>query len=151
VRKVCSIAIIATLFLVSAAPLLSKPRKEEPKQVGVIHILIGFKKTVSGKVLDRTKKQAQDLAYEILDRAEAGEEFDTLLVEYSDDYKAQRGIVLLKMNNFGEPITTGVFGRSTMAASFAEVSFQLEVGEIGFTRYHPGNSPFGYHIIKRIE
>ena len=41
--------------------------------------------------------------------------------------------------------------RSGMVSSFGDVAFGLDVGEIGMARYHPGNSPYGWHIIKRIE
>lgn len=150
-RKLASIAILASLILLTAAPLAAKPRKKQPKKVTVVHILIGFKKTVPGKEQARTKKQAEELAYELLDRAEAGEDFLEMIKEYSDDYKPQRGVMALSMSQFDEPIMTGVFPRRDMAANFGQVSFDLEVGEFGIARYHPGNSPIGYHIIKRIE
>jgi len=25
------------------------------------------------------------------------------------------------------------------------------VGEVGLAKFHPGNSPYGWHVIKRLE
>lgn len=41
--------------------------------------------------------------------------------------------------------------RGSMAAGFADLSFSLAVGEIGVAEYNDKTSPFGWHIIKRIQ
>ena len=43
------------------------------------------------------------------------------------------------------------FNRADMAGGFADVSFSLQVGEVGMAEYDPATSPFGWHIIKRIQ
>lgn len=41
--------------------------------------------------------------------------------------------------------------RDQMAAAFGDVGFKLEVNEIGLAEPDAQNSPFGYHIIKRLK
>ncbi len=41
--------------------------------------------------------------------------------------------------------------RGRMAKGFGDVGFSLQVGEIGLAEYHLKDSPFGWHIIKRIK
>ncbi|RMH01368.1 MAG: hypothetical protein D6702_11655 [Planctomycetota bacterium] len=43
------------------------------------------------------------------------------------------------------------FPRQQMAKAFGDVAFSLGVGEIGMAEYSPVESPFGWHIIKRIK
>jgi len=122
-------------------------RKDEPDVVVVQHILIGFKKTVSGKTLDRTKKQAQALAEELLARARSGEDFDALVKEYTDDQYPG----IYRLTNRDVPLMEHSHERGQMVPSFGDVSFELGVGEVGLAKYHPGNSPYGWHVIKRLE
>ena len=37
------------------------------------------------------------------------------------------------------------------ARDFPGVAFRLAVGEIGVAVYNPDRSPFGFHVIKRLE
>ncbi len=121
-------------------------KKEEPRYVTVQHVLIGFKGSVGQKVT-RTKEEAQELAEDVLRRAKAGEDFDALVVEYTDD--SAPGIY--KMSNHGVPAPPGGSARGDMVAAFGDVGFPLEVGGIGMAAHHPTKSPFGWHIIKRTE
>ncbi len=41
--------------------------------------------------------------------------------------------------------------RGNMATGFGDLSFSLAVGEIGIAEYDPKTSPFGWHIIKRVQ
>jgi parvulin-like peptidyl-prolyl isomerase len=38
-----------------------------------------------------------------------------------------------------------------MVPAFGDVGFTLRVGEIGLAPHDPTTSPFGWHVIKRIE
>ncbi|MCP3980055.1 MAG: hypothetical protein GY716_12185 [bacterium] len=121
-------------------------RKGEPDVVVVQHILISFKNKVRGKQLDRTKAQARALAEELLQRAQDGEDFMKLIEEYTDD----RGATYT-LTNTDAALKANSFERRKMAVYFGDVSFSLEVGEVGLAKYHAGNSPYGWHVIKRIE
>lgn len=132
-------------FLVATIPL--QGAEEEPDQVVVQHILIGFKRSVPGKKLDRNKREARALAESLLRRAREGEEFDALVKQYTDD--RYPGKMLL--TNTDVPRVAGGTIRRQVVARFGDVAFRLEVGEVGLADYHAALSPFGWHVIKRLE
>ena len=127
----------------------------QPEHIQVQHVLIGFKDAIGfqgaapPKAQARTEAEAKVLAYEILERAKAGEDFDALVTEYTDD--SPPGIY--GMSNIGvEPAADGSeYPRQGMVAAFGDVGFALKVGEIGISDYDTTTSPFGWHIIKRIK
>jgi foldase protein PrsA len=135
------------LVLALNLPASEAAKEKEPDVVVVQHILIGFKRTIPNKKLDRTKKQAEALALELLERARSGEDFDALVKERTDD--TYPGIY--KLTNKGAPLMPKARTRDDMVPNFGRVAFSLEVGEIGLAKYHPGNSPYGWHVIKRLE
>ncbi len=122
-------------------------KKEEPRYVTVQHILIGFRGSVPGKNITRTKDEAQKLAEDLLRRAKGGEDFDGLVREYTDD--SPPGIY--KMSNHGVPAPPGGHARGGMVAAFGDVGFPLEVGGFGLAAYDSTKSPYGWHVIKRTE
>jgi parvulin-like peptidyl-prolyl isomerase len=119
----------------------------EPDKVVVQHILIGFGKAIPGRKLDRTKKQARALAEDLFRRVQEGEDFDALVKEYTDDQYP--GIMLL--TNKDAPRVAGGSMRSQVVAKFGDLAFRLEVGEIGLVTYHAAASPYGWHVMKRLE
>jgi hypothetical protein len=121
---------------------------KEPDFIRVQHILISFKGRIPGKPpLERTKKQADALADKLLARAQDGEEFDALVREYTDD--KHPGIYDLV--NAKAPLRSGARQRKEMVPKFGDVAFRLEVGEIGLVRFNSMTSPYGWHVIKRLE
>lgn len=143
---------IFSVFVLSAALLLVAPapqakRADEPDVVTVQHVLIGFKRSVPNKKLERTKKEAQALVEDLLARAQQGEDFDAMVKEYtSDSYPG-----IYKLTNRDTPLLPNSRQRSEMVSSFGDVAFSLAVGEVGMAKYHGGNSPYGWHLIKRLE
>ena len=75
----------------------------------------------------------QDLAEELLERAQAGEDFADLAREYSEDAVSQAA---------GGDL--GFFPRGMMVPEFEEAAFGAGVGEI----VGPVETTYGYHIIK---
>ncbi len=118
-----------------------------PQHVQVQHILIGFTGSVPGKAISRTKEEAKKLAYEILDRARKGEDFDELVRKYTDD--SPPGIY--GMSGTGVAPASGEYSRDGMVAAFGNVGFSIGPGNIGIADYDPTSSPFGWHIIKRLK
>ena len=43
------------------------------------------------------------------------------------------------------------YPRGSMVPAFGDVGFALEVGQVGMADYHEENSPFGWHIIRRVD
>ncbi|MBD3867789.1 MAG: peptidylprolyl isomerase [Acidobacteria bacterium] len=142
-------AAMTTLFLIIALfpmPGVSAPKIEGPDKMVVQHILIGFKRSISGKKITRTKREAQLLAESLMKRIEEGEDFDALVKEFTDD---QYPGYIAMANRGVDPM--GGMSRSDMVDGFGDVSFSLEVGEVGMAPWHGRKSPFGWHIIKRLE
>jgi len=141
---------------VESVPVQSQPTKNtagQAEHIAVQHILIGFKdavgfqgRQVPGKAGTRTQEDARKLAYELLDRVKAGEDFEKLMKEHSDD----TGPGTYGMSNIGIQPAGREIAREGMVPAFGDVGFGLKEGEIGMADYDPQSSPFGYHIIKRI-
>jgi hypothetical protein len=120
-----------------AAALLARP--EQPvEKVKLQHILLAFVGAMRGSESGHTMEEARTLASEVLARARAGEDFTALMQQYSGDEGP--GTYVLTQDD-----------RATYAKSFGDVGFRLQVGEIGVAPYHHVKSPFGWHIIKRLE
>ncbi|XZE17989.1 peptidylprolyl isomerase [Pirellulaceae bacterium SH449] len=137
-----------------------------PELVTVQHILVGFEGSVPDKDISRTKEESEKLAKELLARAQAGEDFESLVSEFTNDQSPG----IYAMSNFTvTPPKSGsqsesadsseaaaksaskVSPRGGMVRAFGDISFSLAPGEIGMTEYHTINSPYGWHIIKRLE
>lgn len=101
------------------------------------HILIMY--DYPAENITRTKDEAQTLAQSILDRINAGEDFDALMREYSDDSEEAFDTGYTFYHNSGE-----------MVQAFDDAAYTLGVGEVsGLIEVEQGYN--GYHIIKRIE
>ena len=119
----------------------------EPQHVQVQHILIGFAGSIPGKGITRTREEAKKLAYEILEKARAGANFDSLVSQYTDD--SPPGIY--GMSGKGVPPGQGEYPRDQMVPAFGNVGFAISPGNIGIADYDAQTSPYGYHIIKRLK
>ena len=111
------------------------------------HILISFAGKVPGKNITRTQDEARALAAQVLERAKKGEDFDALVKTYTDD----RAPGIYSLANTGVTPSGDEFARNRMVPAFGDVGFSLAPGEIGMADYDPARSPFGWHIIKRLE
>lgn len=131
---------------VAAAPAAPAPAAPAD-HIKVQHILISFAGKVPGKNITRTEDEARALAAQVLDRAKKGEDFDSLVKTYTDD----RAPGIYALANSGVTPSADEFSRDRMVPAFGEVGFSLAPGEIGMAPYDPARSPFGWHIIKRLE
>ncbi len=100
------------------------------------HILIQFGGT------NRTKEKAETLANDIKARIDAGEDFDKLMEEYSEDGRGQDGKLLMPD---GYTFTIG-----EMVAQFEDKSFELKEGEVSEPVLVESSGYSGYHIIKKM-
>ncbi len=122
---------------------------KEPDVIAVQHILIAFEGTLPGKPVTRSREEAQQLAQEILEKCRSGGDFDALVKQYTDD--SYPGIY--RMANFGvtPDLAQQVYSRGGMVPAFGNVGFTLKVGEVGMAPFNEQESPYGWHIIKRVE
>ena len=119
----------------------------EPEHIQVQHILIGFTGSVPGKRITRTKEEAKTLAYDLLARAQKGDDFNALVRDHTDD--SPPGIY--GMSNRGATPGRGEYARDGMVPAFGDVGFKLPVGGYGVADHDPRSSPYGYHVIRRVE
>ena len=126
-------------------PVLVKP-EGQPDRVVVQHILIAFK----GKIptASRSQQEAGELADVIYQKALNGDDYDALVKKYTDDSFPGK----YAMVNFGVVSEdTNDIPREALIPSFGEVGFKLGVGELGLAPFDSLVSPYGWHIIKRVE
>jgi parvulin-like peptidyl-prolyl isomerase len=117
--------------------------------VEVQHVLISFQGSIPKESVTRTREEAEELANELFERAQAGADFDSLVREYTDDQHPG----IYAVHNFGVEPLEGVqeAPRDGVVKSFGDVGFSLQVGEVGMAVYDETASPFGWHIIKRLK
>lgn len=123
----------------------NNPEKYAPKDlllsvdkrdlVTVKHILIAFNpNSPGGAVTDEMKASAKAEAEEVLAKVNAGEDFDALMEQYTDDSDESK-----KGYTFADD--------GTMVQEFTDASFALKVGETsGLVE-----TSYGYHIIRRLD
>jgi hypothetical protein len=162
-KKVLNTArVLATLLamsvLISACDDKPKPTlriNESPAQrsfvnhpVQVQHILIGFKGSLPGKEIQRTREEAEKLARELFEKAKAAPaKFEDLVRANSDDQVPG----IYEMVDSGRAPAAGQFSRSSMVKAFGDEAFRLQVGELGFVSFDTKNAPYGYHVLLRLR
>lgn len=110
---------------------------KEPKSIGAKHILVMHNGSErKPPTVNRTKEQAKQRAEEAYAKAKAGEPFDKLVLQYSDEPGAAE--------RSGD---LGVFEKKVMVKAFSDAAFKLKVGDVS----EVVETPFGYHVIMRTE
>jgi hypothetical protein len=122
------------------------PVRVEPERVTIQHILISFAGV--GTAATRTREEAAALASATLTRARQGEDFGALVHELTDD--SAPGIYRLRNTDVASSVSDE-YPRERMVPAFGDVGFSLGVGEIGMANFDPKASPYGWHIIKRVQ
>lgn len=111
----------------------------------VRHILISFA-GLKGVQATRSREQAERLAAELLRDIRAGADFAVLMKKHSDD----PGPGVYGMFTSGTPSSDTVH-RKQMVGAFGDVAWRLKPNEVGVAPADKKTSPFGWHIIQRIE
>ena len=128
-------------------PSPAPPAAAVAEHIKVQHILISFAGKIPGKNVTRSQDEARALANQVFERAKKGEDFDELVRTYTDD----RAPGIYSLSNSGVSPGEGEFSRDRMVPAFGNVGFSLAPGEIGMAEYDPRTSPYGWHIIKRLQ
>jgi peptidyl-prolyl cis-trans isomerase D len=102
---------------------------KDEKEVKAGHILF----RLAADATQETEKAIREKAAKVLEKARAGEDFEKLAKEYSEDESTK--------DNGGE---VGYFKKGQMVAAFENAAFSLKKGEISDLV----RTSFGYHIIK---
>ncbi|MDH5675208.1 MAG: peptidylprolyl isomerase [Myxococcales bacterium] len=105
-------------------------------RIGARHILVAYAGSErASPEVTRTREQARTLAIDIVKRARAGEDWDALWKEHSDEPGGRPGGDL------------GLFGHGVMVPSFEQAAFALEVDQVSDVI----ETPFGFHVIQRTK
>lgn len=126
-------ASLASTFMIEKElndPGVKKVYERRKEEIRAQHILLSLKPDA----LPEDTLRLYTKAMELIRRAKAGESFDTLAVQFSDDPSAKTG---------GGDIY--YFTSGQMVTAFENAAYAMHKGEITST---PVRSPFGYHIIK---
>lgn len=96
----------------------------------------------SERAMFELSRKFQAMQKELTDKMQAGE---MTQAQVQETLGAERDRLM------PEIMELRAFPREQMAKAFGDVAFSLKAGEIGLAAYAEGVSPFGWHIIKRIE
>lgn len=126
-------SVILTDTVISEAELRDLFESEAPgAQIRARHILLGFPLQATDAQRDSVRARAEELRGRIL----AGEDFEALARQYSQDPGSA--------SNGGD---LGFFGRTDMVEPFADAAFALDEGEVS----EVVQTPMGYHVIRTEE
>lgn len=96
------------------------------------------------------EETARSLAERLFERANVGEDFESLITDYSDGvYPGTYRLV--EAREAGRPRGVWTSELLRVERAVGDVAFGLQVGELGLARYHRTDCRFGWHIIKRLE
>ena len=128
----------------------------EPDRVEVQDIFVTFGALEAGKHLGvtRNRDEALNRIQEILERIDAGEDFDALTKEYTDyDYPAIVFIanhgVETSFSTIRTSVTEGYTARKFLEKDYGDAAFQMAVDEVRLVEYNRESCPSGWHILKR--
>lgn len=110
----------------------SHPEEFRVKKAAVAHILF----RTSPGMSEAERKVKMTTAQEVFSKAKAGEPFEQLAQQYSEDkISAKKGGDL------------GWVKQGAIDPAFSQHAFALEAGEVS----EPFVTPFGYHVVKKLE
>jgi len=120
-----------------------------PNRVRVMQIHVPWKDSKGSHGATRTREEARTLAEDCYRRALAGEEFEQLADRFHDqDSGMPPSLTVVARGTKAEP---GERTSRSLPTAFARLIFRLDVGEVGICQDHVEESPFGWHVVKRIE
>ena len=132
-RRTSLIAVLAALVTVILIPSCGN---KAPEKITAAHILIMYQGSERAPAeITITKEEALEQITKIREKIKAGEDFNELAKQYSDCPSAKNGGVLSE------------FSRGDMVKPFDDVAFKLKVEKVSDVV----ETPFGYHIIKRLK
>lgn len=127
---------VAATYLIEkevVEPALKKIYERKKEEIRLKHILIALKPDA----IPEDTLKAYNRAMEVIQRAQKGDDFDSLVIEYSQDPSSRI--------DKGDIYYFTVF---QMNPAIEDAAFMMKKGEIS---KQPVRSPFGYHILKIVD
>lgn len=132
---------------------LARRDEHNAETVKIQHILIGrWMSPVSREGNRLSPEEAEKLAAEVWAQAKDAEDFTALVRRYSyDDFGENEPPGVYVMHDRDDRPPPGEHLRKGMVKGFGDTAWRLDVGETGVLLYDRADSPYGYHIIRRLE
>jgi len=111
-------------------------KPNEPRRIGVRHVLVRHAESKNASGATRTREQACERALEARKKLESGADWDDVVKEYSDEKGAAERHGSL-----------GSVARDDLEPAFAAAAFSLGVDETSYVV----ESKAGFHLIQRTE
>lgn len=147
------LAMFAVLLAACDKKEEDKPKKASgPEKVKVRHILVSWSGAGTGSTLSFEEAKAK--AENLYDRVKKGDDFARIMARESEDNKSPGAGTYWLVNDGIEPENNSEHPRSGprgMVKAFGDAAFSMNVGDIVLVPYDPKDSPFGWHIIHRME
>jgi len=152
---VIAMTMLSLILMGCSDPSVGKKtaKQKDPNEddlVTVQHLLISFSGT--GTNASRSKEEASELAKKLFEEAKTSDDFPEMIKAHTDD--SFPGIYQISNYQVETPGFTSkgrVHPRDGLVPAFGNVGFALKVDEIGMAEFDADDSPFGWHIIKRIK
>ena len=129
-------------FQALVVELSDDPPREGPEPPGVYRMLNQGVRDLDGE-RSRSLLGKEFMAYKTdLDAQMAARTLDQ--ASYQAMMTAKRDALIARMGPIQVP-------REQMVPGFGDAAFPLKVGEVGIANYNSSTSPFGWHVIKRLE
>jgi uncharacterized protein YjiK len=134
------------LWFVNRGSRTGRPR---PARVIVKQIHVPWRGAQGAPPVNATREKAREIAEGVLERLERGEDFDQLAREFH--YTDSKLPARLRIAADGFKVHSGEFKERDLPMAVANLAFNLDVGETGLCEFHREESPYGYHVLLRIE
>lgn len=118
----------------------------EDPQPGTYHMLNnGVEGQTFPEFISALNGRAQDMETELVAKMKAGD-------ITTDELNEQMNAFLESLRTEADQkAPTMPYPRAAMVPAFGDVGFALEVGQVGMADFHAESSPFGWHIIRRVD
>ena len=126
-----------------------KAARAAPRRVRLKQVIVPWAGAKGAKDVKLSREDAEKRARVILKMAQAGEEFDRLVANnHFDRFPSSLTIVQAGERRAG---VGRVYVRGELPPAVERLAFNLDVGDVGLCEFHEKESPYGWHVVLRVE
>ncbi|MHC4163124.1 MAG: FG-GAP-like repeat-containing protein [Planctomycetota bacterium] len=123
-------------------------RRVPPRRLKVKQILVRWSGARGAQGVERDQAEARKLARHLTRLARRGETFQRIVATEPD---AGLEVEVLTVVADAGTRRAGEYSRADLPTALSELVFNLDVGEVGLCEFHEKESPFGWHVVMRVE